>query len=151
MAKQYVVESQPEQFLRSQKRHPRLFGRSIAFTLIALYTGRNQVMRSAFAALGPRENMVKRQVLGVLVLAAVLAAIAVANINASPLHRGLAVVPTHMHIMPQPDNRRHRKRYRRRVKHIVAVIFLNKHSPAKIKTHRPRNADSAERFVRKIQ
>src|SRR5436190_9476469 len=60
VAEQHMVEAETEQLLRGQQRHARLFGRAIAFTLVALYTGRDQVMRRALATLGTRENVIER-------------------------------------------------------------------------------------------
>lgn len=108
-------------------------------------------MRSALAALGTREDMVERQVLGMLVLAAVLTAITVANVDPRTLHRRLAIVPANMHVMPQTHHRRHREGDRRRMQHIVAVIFLNEDRPAEKQADRPGHANRTKRFVRKIQ
>ena len=151
VTEQHVVEPQPQQLLRRQQRHSRLFRRAVAFALVALDTGRNEIVRRALAALSSRQNVVERQVLGMLMLAAVLAAIAVANVDAGTLHRGLAIVAADMNIMPKPHNRRHRKDRRGRMKDIVAVVFLDKNGTAKPQANGPGDADRPERLVREIQ
>src|SRR5215203_855240 len=121
MTKQYVIESQTKELLRREQRHPCLFRRSVTFTLVAFYTRRDQVGRSAFAALCPRQDVIERQVLGVTMLAAILAAVTVAYVNACPLHRRLGTIAADMNVMTKPDHRRHGKNGRGRVKNIVAV------------------------------
>ena len=109
VTEQHMVEAEPQQLLRSQQRHAGLLGRAVALSLVALDARRHQILRRALAALGTRENVIQRQVLGVFVLAAILAAIAVANVDPGTLHRRFAVVAANVDIMPQPDHRRHRK------------------------------------------
>src|SRR5687767_7094403 len=99
MAEQYAVESELEKFLRGQKRHSCLFRRAVALTLVALDTSRHQVLRRRFAALCARQYMVKRQFFGVLMLAAILAAITVTNINSRPFHRRFATATMHIDVM----------------------------------------------------
>lgn len=142
-----MVEPKPQQLLRGQERHPRLLRRSVTLALVAFDARGDQVMRRALAALSTREDVVQRQVLGVLMLAAVLTPITVTNVDPGPFHRGLAVVAANVNIMPQPDNRWDRKRDRGRMQHIVPVILLDKHSPAEIKAYRPRNTDGAQRLI----
>src|SRR5688572_5084723 len=102
MAKQYVIEPQTKQFLRRKQRHPRLFRCSVALTLVAFYARRHQVGRRAFATLSAGQDMVQRQVLCVTVIAAILAAIAIADVNASTLHRRLRTVAADVDVMTEP-------------------------------------------------
>ena len=146
-----MVEAEAEEFLRCEQRHSGLFGRAVAFTLVAFYAGRDEIVRRAFTALRTREDVVERQVFGVLVLAAVLTAVAVADIDPRPFHRSLAVIATQMDVMTKPHDRRHGKRGRGRVQDIVAVVFLDKDRTAKPKADRTSDAHGAERLVRKIQ
>ena len=131
MTKKHVVEPQPEQLLRSQQRHTRLLRRAIALTLITLDAGRYQVMRRALSTLCSRQDVIERQVLGMLVFTAILAAIAVADVDASALHRRLAALALDVNVMTQPDDRWNGKLRRRRMKDIVAVILLDENGPSK--------------------
>ena len=131
MTKKHVVEPQPQQLLRSQQRHTRLLRRAIALTLITLDAGRYKVMRRAFSTLCSRQDVIERQVLGMLVFTAILAAIAVADVDASALHRRLAALALDMNVMTQPDDRWNGKLRRRRMKDIVAVILLDENGPSK--------------------
>ena len=150
MTKQHVIEAETQQLLRCQQRHTCLLGRAVALTLVTFDAGRDQIVRRAFAALCPRENVIERQILGVLMLAAILAAIAVANIDPGPFHRRFAVIAPNVHIMTQADNRRHRKSGRRRMENIIAVVFLDKDRAAKPQADRASHTDRAERLVRKV-
>ena len=135
MAKQYVIEPETKQLLRGQQRHACLFRRTVPLTLVALDAGRDQILRRAFAALRSRQDVIERQVLGMLMLSAILATITVANIDSGPLHGRFAVLAANMNIMPQPHNGRHRKNRRGRMKDIVAVVFLNENGAAKPQAH----------------
>jgi hypothetical protein len=53
--------------------------------------------------------------------------------------------------MTQPDNGGHRKNGRRRMKNIIAVVFLDKNRAAKPQTDSTSYADRSQRLVRKIQ
>lgn len=147
MTEQYVIESQTKQFLRCKQRHPCLFRSSVTFTLVAFYTRGDQVGRSAFAALCPRQYVVERQVFGMTMLAAILAAVTVANVNACPLHRRLGTIAANVDVMTKPDHGRHGENSRGRVKNIVAVVFLDINRAAKPKADSTSNSDSAERLV----
>ena len=48
--------------------------------------------------------MIERQVFCMSMLAAVLAAIAIADVDARPLHRRFAILAANVDVMPQPDN-----------------------------------------------
>ncbi len=146
-----MVEAETQQLLRRQQRHSRLLGRAVALALVAFYAGSDQILRRVFAALSTRKNVIKRQVLRMTMLAAILAAIAVANVNTRTLHRRLAVIAPQMNVMTQPHNRRNRKRRRRRMQHVVAVVLFNKDRAAKPQTHGSCNTDRTERLIRKIQ
>jgi hypothetical protein len=74
--------------------------------------------------------VIERQILRVLVIAALLAAIPVTDINPCPFHRRLASVATHVNIMPKADDRRYREHCRRRVENVVTIVFLNEHRTA---------------------
>ncbi len=147
MAKQNAVESDAQISLRSQKWHSRLFGRAVSFALIAFNTSRRQILRSAFAALRPRQNMVKRQIRRVFVVAAVLTAIFVADINSRPFHRRLVAFAMNVDVSSQANNARNFDSLRRRAQNIRAVIFLDENFSAKPHTNRPRHANRAERFI----
>src|SRR5690349_8612144 len=151
MAEQHMIEAKPQKLLRREQRHACLFRRTIALTLVALDAGRDEIVRRTFAALSSRQNMVERQVLGMFMLAAILATIPVTNVDPGPFHRRLAVRASNMNIMPQPHNRRHRKDRRGRMKDIVAVVFLDENGAAEPKANGTGNADRSERFVREIQ
>jgi hypothetical protein len=75
--------------------------------------------------------MVERQVFGVLLLAAILTAVAVADINARPLHRAFAAVSPNMDVMPQTYDRWNRKSGRWGMQDIVAVILFDKNRSPK--------------------
>ena len=81
VAKQHVVQPQPQQFLRREQRHTGLFGRAVTFTLVAFYARGNEICGSAFTALRTRENVIERQVLCVLMVAAVLTSVAVTRVD----------------------------------------------------------------------
>lgn len=151
MAKQNMIKAEPKQLLRCQQGHSRLFGRAVTLSLITFNASRDQIRRRAFSALCTRQNMIERQVLRVLVIAAILTAITVADINPGTLHRGFPSIPADVYIMPKTDHRRNFKCCRRRTEHIVAVVLFDEHSSAKPKTNRAGYADRAERFVRKVQ
>jgi len=131
VTQQHVVEAESQQLLRCEQRHTRLIGRAIALSLVAFHARGNEVVRGAFTALCPREDMVERQILGVPMFAAILAPIPVANIDARPFHRRFAIITPDVHIMTQPYHRGHGKRCRWRMEDIIAVIFLNKYRAAK--------------------
>ena len=147
VTEKYVIEAQAKKLLRSEQRHTRLLRSSIAFTLIALYAGRHEILRRSFAALRTRQDVIERQVLSMLVLGTILTAIAVANIDPRTLHGRFAIVTPHMNVVTQPNDRWDGKCCRRRVQHVVAVIFLDKDRSAKPETHRACNTNRAERFV----
>jgi len=151
VAEQDVVESETQQFLRSQQRHSGLFGRPVSFALVAFDAGGDQIVRRRFAALRPRQDMIERQVFGVFVFAAVLAAVAVANINPRPFHRRFLAAAFDVHVGPQTHDRRDGKRRRRRMQNVFAVVFLDRQFTRKPHTNRPRDTDRAQRFIRKIQ
>jgi hypothetical protein len=151
MAKQYVIEAQPQEFLRREQRHPRLLGRSIAFPLVALDARRNQVRRSTFAALRPGKYVVKRQVLRVAMLPAVLAPVAVADVNPSTLHRRFGTIATDVDVVTEPHHRGHGECRGRRMKNVIPIVLLDVNGTAKPQAHRPRHTDSSKRLVRKIQ
>lgn len=147
VTQQHVIEAEPKQFLRRKQRHSRLLWRAIAFALIALDARGHKILRCVLAALRSRKDVIERQVFGVLVLAAILTSIAVANVNSRTLHRRLAIVATQMHVMPQPNDRRHRKSRRGGMQNIIAVVLLDKDRPAKPQANRARHANRAERLV----
>ncbi len=86
-----------------------------------------------------------------LVIAAVLTAIAIANVNSCALHRRLATIPADVNIVTQADDRRDGKNRRRRVENIITVVFLDKDCATKPETYRTSNADGTKRLVRKVQ
>lgn len=126
-----MVEAEAKQLLRRQQRHPGLFRRPVAFPLVAFYARRDQVLRGRFAALGTRKNVIERQILCMTMLAAVLAAIAVADIDPCTLHSRFAVVTLNVDIVTKPDHGGNRKNGRRRVENIVAIVFFDKNRAAK--------------------
>ncbi len=99
-----MVEAETQQLLRRQQRHSRLLRRAVAFSLVAFYAGRDQILGRVFAALSTRKNVIERQVLSVTMLAAILAAIAVSNVDTRTLHRRLAVIAPQMNVMTQPHH-----------------------------------------------
>lgn len=86
VTKQDMVEPEPKQFLGGKQWHSGLLGRSIAFSLIAPYASGNKILRRVFSTLSTREDVVKRQIFRMPVLAAILAAISIANIDTGALH-----------------------------------------------------------------
>ena len=94
--------------------------------------------------------MIKSQVFGVSVFAAILASVAVTYINAGAFHCRLAAVSADVDVMTQPDNGWNAEHGRGRMKDIVAVIFLDKNGAAKPQTNRPGNPHGPKRFVRKV-
>lgn len=151
VAEKDVVESETQQFLRGKERHTSLLGRAVAFSLIALYARSYKILRSVLAALCPRQNVIERQILCVPMVAAILASIAVANIDAGALHRILAGSAAQVYVMPQSDNGRHGEDRRRRMQHIVAVILLDEHSSAEPQADGASDTDRSKRFIRKVQ
>lgn len=151
VTQQHMIEAEAKQLLRREQRHSRLLGRAVAFALIALDARGHQILRRVLAALRTREDVIKRQVFRMFVLGAILAAIAVANVNSRTLHRRLAAVAPQMNVVSQPDDRRHRKGRRRRMQNVITVILLDKDCSAKPQANRARDADRAERLVRKVQ
>src|SRR5690606_26341138 len=101
--------------------------------------------------LRPRENVIQRQVLCVLMIAAILTAIAITDVDPGTLHSGLPAVAAHINIVTQPDDRRDPEYGRRRAKHIVAIVLFDKNGAAKPQANRTCDAYGAERFVRKVQ
>jgi hypothetical protein len=95
--------------------------------------------------------VIQCQILRVLVIAAVLAAVTITNVNAGPFHRRLSSVAPDMYVVPQPDNGRYRENRRRRVQNIVAIVLLDEHGAAKPKADSTSDADCAERLIRKVQ
>ena len=147
MAKKHVIKSEPQQLLRRQQRHSGLLGRAVALTLVTLDTRGHEILRRALAALRTRQNVVKRQVLCMPVVAAILAAVPITNVNTSPLHRRLAAPALYVDVMAQSDNRWNREHCRRRMKDVVPVILLNEHGPAEPQANGARDAHRAERLV----
>jgi hypothetical protein len=103
VAKQNMIESKPQQLLRSKQRHAGLFRSAVTFSLIAFYASSDKVCRGAFAALCTRQNVIEREVLRMTVVAAILAAVTIANVDAGSLHRGFAAITTHMYVMSQAN------------------------------------------------
>jgi hypothetical protein len=66
-----------------------------------------------------------------LVIAAVLTAIPVTDIDTGTFHRRLASVTTNVNVMTKPDDRRDRKYCRRRMKNIVSILLLDDRPAAK--------------------
>ena len=151
MAKKYVIEAESKQLLGCKQRHASLIGRAIAFSLIAFDAGGDEVVRSAFAALGTRENVIQRQLFSMLGFAAILTAIAVADVDPCTFHRRFAVGTADVDVMTQPNNGRHGKGRRGRMQQIIAVIFLNKYRTAKPQTNSTSDTHGAEWLVRKVQ
>ena len=151
VTKQYVIESQPKQLLRRQQRHSGLFRRAVTLSLIAFYAGSDKVCRGAFAALGTRQDVIKRQILSVPMLAAILAPIAVADVNPCPLHCRLASVSTNVDVVSQADHGRDLKNCRRGTEYVIAVVLFDKDRAAKPQANRSGNTDGAQRLIRKVQ
>jgi hypothetical protein len=84
-------------------------------------------------------------------LAAVLTAVTVANVNARSLHRGFLPFAFDVDVCSQTNDRRNRNDGRRRMQNIVAVGFFDRQFPGKLHTNGARDANRAERFVRKVQ
>ena len=146
-----MIEPETQKLLRGQQWHACLLGSAVTFSLVALHAGRDEIRRGAFTTLCSRQDVIERQVLRVAMITAVLAAIAVANVDTRTLHRRLTAIAPHMNIVSQPNDGRNRKRCRRRMENIVAVVLFDKHRAAKPKAHRTSDADSTERLVRKVQ
>ena len=113
VTEQHAVESKLEKFLRREQRHSGLIGRAVAFALVAFDARRNEVVRGAFAALRSRQNVIERQIFGVFVVAAVLTAVAVANVNSGALHRRFLPFALDVNIRSQAHDRRHGNHGRR--------------------------------------
>jgi hypothetical protein len=146
-----VIEPEAKKLLRSQQGHAGLFGRTVAFSLITLYARGDKICRGAFTALCAGKYVIQRKVLRVLMIAAVLAAIAVADVNAGTLHCRLATVTSDVNVVPEPDDRRYWKDRRRRMKNIVAIVFFDKHRAPKPEANRTSYTDGTQRLVREIQ
>src|SRR5688572_7284355 len=99
MAKQHMVETETQQLLRGQQRHTSLIRGTIPLSLIASNTRCDEVVRCALSALCPRENVIERQVLSVLVLATVLTPVTVANVDPCTFHRCFAVIAAYVYVM----------------------------------------------------
>ena len=113
MAKQYVIESESEKLLRREQRHACLFRRTITFSLITFHARRDEIRRCAFSALGTGKNVIECEVLRVFVIATVLAAITITDVNASTLHGRFAPVAANMNVVPEANNGRNGKYGRR--------------------------------------
>ena len=146
-----MVEAEPQKFLGRKQRHSCLIRCAVSFTLVTTDARCDQICRRAFPALRSRKYMVERQVLCMFVLTAVLAAISISNVNARTLHRRLAAIAPYVDVMTKANHRRDCERRRRRMQDVVAVVLFDKNRPAKPQAHRPRDADSSERLVRKVQ
>jgi hypothetical protein len=95
--------------------------------------------------------MVERQVFCVLMLAAVLAAVPVADVDPGTLHRRLASVASDVYVMTQADHGRNLERSRRGTKDVFAVVLFDKDRAAKPQADRSGDPDRTERLVRKVQ
>jgi len=151
MAEKYVVKAEAKELLRSEQRHTCLLRRAVPLSLVTFYTGCNQVVRSAFSALSTREDMIQRQLFCVFCFAAILAAIAVADVDPGTLHCRFPIIAADVDVVAKANNGRHWKRCRWRMQHVIAIIFLNKDRTAKPKTNGTSNTHGAERLVRKVQ
>ena len=150
MTKQDVVKPETQKLLRREKRHSGLFGRAVAFALVAFDASRHEIVRDAFAALRARQDVVERQILGVFVLAAVLTAIAVADIDPGALHCRFLAAAFDVNVGTQAHDRRYANFRRRRMQNVFAVVFLDGQFTREPHTDSARYADRAERFVRKV-
>lgn len=95
--------------------------------------------------------MVKGEVLGMLMLAAILTSVTVPYVNAGAFKRRFPIVAANVNIVPQTDDRWNRERHRWRAKDIISVVFLDENGTPKPKTDRPGNADGSKRLIREIQ
>lgn len=86
-----------------------------------------------------------------LMIAAVLATISVADVDACSFHGRLAPVAANMNVMTQPHDGRDREGCRRRMENVVTVVLFDEDRAAKPKANRTSDADGSQRFVRKIQ
>ena len=146
-----MVEPETQKLLRREQRHSSLLRRAVAFSLVAFYASSDQIRRRAFAALRTRKNVIERQILGVLVVAAVLAAVAVADVNPSPLHCRLASVSTYVDVVTQADHGRDFEDRRRRAEYVFAVVLFSKDRAAKPQANRTGDTDGPQRLIRKVQ
>lgn len=150
VAQEDVIETETQQLLGSKQRHTGLFGSAVTLALVAADAGSHKVLRGALAALRTGQDMVERQVLGLAMLTAILAQVAVANVDTRPFHRCLAAIPAHVYIVTQPDHGRDLEYGRGGTQHVVAVSLLNEDGPAEPQAHRSGDTNSAKRFIRKI-
>lgn len=147
MTEKHVVQTQPKQLLRGQKRHSRLLGRPVALALVTPLAGGDEILRSRRSALCFGHDVIERQILGVFVVAAILATITIPNIDPGPLHRAVAPTAADIDVMAQAHDRRNAKLNRRGPKNVVAVKFLDIQLVAHLHADRPRDADRAKRLV----
>lgn len=151
VAEQHVIKAQTQKFLRREQRHSGLFRRTVTFSLIAFYASSYKVSRSAFTALCTRQDVIQRQILGMLMVTAILAAVAVADVNSRPLHCRLSSVSTNIDVMTQADHGRDLEDRRRGTEYVFAVVLFYKDRAAKPQANRPSDTDGAQRLIRKVQ
>jgi len=151
MAEQHMVKAQSQKLLRSEQRHAGLLRRTVTFSLVAFYASSDEVRRCAFAALSTRQDVIKRQILGVFVIAAILAAVTVADVNPRPLHCRLASVSTNVDVVTQADHGRDLEDRRRGTEYVFAIVLFNKDRAAKPQANRAGDTDGAQRLIRKVQ
>jgi hypothetical protein len=142
-----MIESEAKKFLRSEKRHARLLGGAVAFSLIAFHACSNEIRRRAFATLRTGKNMIEGEIFGVFMITAILASIPVADVDASPLHSCLATVSADMDVVPQANDGRHWEDSGRRMKNVVAVVFFDEYRAAKPKADSTSYSDCTQRLV----
>lgn len=150
MAQQHMIEPETQQFLRGKQGHACLFRCPVAFSLITFYASGDKVRRSTFASLSPRQNVVERQVLCMLVFAAILTAVSITNVNACTFHRRFTAVPADVDVVTQPNYGRHLEYRRRGTQHMLAIVFFDEHGAAKPQAYCPGNANRAKRLIRKV-
>lgn len=99
-----MIESESKKLLRCEQRHACLFGCAVAFPLIALHARCDEIRRRAFTALGAGKDVIERQIFRVAMIAAVLAAITIANVNACTLHGRLATVTANVNVVSKTND-----------------------------------------------
>lgn len=84
-------------------------------------------------------------------LAAILAAVAVTDVDPGPFHCRFTVMTLYVDVISQAHDRGNREGSRRRMQYIAAVVFLDKDRAAKPQADSTSDTDRAERLVRKVQ
>src|SRR5262249_37282400 len=132
------------------QRHSRLFGRAVAFAVVASLAGGHQVFCQCPSAARFRQDVIERQIERRAPAATILAAVTIARENAMPV--GHAVLPRpYVNVLRQTNDRRRVENKTRRANPDAFVNFNRFGHPPPYQRQSLRRRHQTEWFVRSVK